>query len=237
MSLFKPAPLEWQQKFAQKCQRVQDARLQRFYAQPLPLACTPINELEMVALDFETTGLDARSDDILSIGLVPFDLQRIYLNQAHHWTVRPRQNLSEESIVIHRITHSDIEHAPDLETILDEVLQQLAGKVVVVHYRHIERDFFDAALRQRIAEGIEFPLLDTLQLESDYLSQTKGGWWRRLKGVKLPSLRLAQTRRRYGLPDYSAHHALTDAIATAELLQAQFAHHYDAQSAVSEFWL
>jgi DNA polymerase-3 subunit epsilon len=33
----------------------------------------------------------------------------------------------------------------------------------------------------------------------------------------VPSTNLTETRRRLGLPDYQAHDALTDAIATAEL--------------------
>ena len=33
----------------------------------------------------------------------------------------------------------------------------------------------------------------------------------------MPSPTLTETRRRLGLPDYQAHDALTDAIATAEL--------------------
>jgi DNA polymerase-3 subunit epsilon len=39
------------------------------------------------------------------------------------------------------------------------------------------------------------------------------------------------------LPDYTPHHALTDAIATAELLQAQIAHHFSPDMPVKDFWL
>lgn len=107
----------------------------------------------------------------------------------------------------------------------------------MVHYRRIEREFLDQALRTRIGEGIEFPVLDTLQIEEDIQQRTSGGLWNKLKGNKPKSLRLAQSRRRYGLPDYTPHHALTDAIATAELLQAQIAHHYQADQPISSLWL
>ena len=107
-------------------------------------------------MDFETTGLDSEHDDIITIGTVPFNLNRIFINQAHHWTVRPRQQLAEESVIIHGITHSDILDAPDLSEVYDQVLQQMAGKIMVVHYQRIEREFFDRALKDRINEGIEF---------------------------------------------------------------------------------
>ncbi|GAL22291.1 DNA polymerase III epsilon subunit [Vibrio maritimus] len=65
-----------------------------------------------MAVDFETTGLNPEKDGILSIGLVPFTLSRIKLNQAAHWTVRPKAKLEEESVVIHGITHNDLIDAP-----------------------------------------------------------------------------------------------------------------------------
>ena len=51
------------------------------------------------------------------------------------------------------------------------------------------------------------------------------------------SIRLADSRQRYGLPHYAAHNALIDAIATAELLQAQVLHHFGPQTRVSDLWL
>ncbi|MDF2154317.1 3'-5' exonuclease [Vibrio sp. CAU 1672] len=235
--LFHPPAIQWPAKFAQKLERVADERLKAFYSEQLPAANTPLTEIEFVALDLETTGLKPDKDDIISIGLVPFNLNRIFLKQARHWIVRPQKQLGEESVIIHGITHSELVDAPDLSDILTELLPCLSGKIVVVHYRRIEREFLDKALRSRIGEGIEFPVLDTLQLEERIQKQLTGGLWNRLKGVKPASLRLAQSRRRYGLPDYTPHHALTDAIATAELLQAQIAHHYAADMPVGDFWL
>ena len=47
----------------------------------------------------------------------------------------------------------------------------------------------------------------------------------------------SDTRRRYGLPFYHPHHALTDALACAELLQAQLITHYGAKTPVGKLWL
>lgn len=235
--IFKSPAVDWHFKFAQKLDRVQDERLKDYYSKPLPAAETPISEVTFLALDFETTGLNPSKDGIITIGLVPFTLNRIYLKQARHWTLRPSQKLEEESVVIHGITHNDILDAPDLNEVLDEVLKAMSGHIPVVHYRRIERNFLDNALRARLGEGIEFPVLDTLEIESQVQHKLAGGLWNKLKGKKPGSVRLGQSRRRYHLPDYTPHHALTDAIATAELLQAQIAHHYDASRPLKEFWL
>ncbi|WP_371876182.1 3'-5' exonuclease [Vibrio sp. HB161653] len=235
-SFFKPPMVQWPLKFEQKLMRTQSPMLRAFYQTPLPNATTPLAEVPFVALDFETTGLDPRKDDIITIGLVPFDLNRIYLNQARHWTLRPSRNLDEKSIVIHGITHSDIQDAPDLIEVLPTLLNALAGKITVVHYRRIEREFLNNAVKNRIGEGIEFPVLDTLDIEQRIQEKLTGGLWNQLKGKKPASVRLGQSRQRYGLPYYSPHHALTDAIATAELLQAQIAHFYKAAKPVGELW-
>ncbi|OXE28107.1 DNA polymerase III subunit epsilon, partial [Vibrio parahaemolyticus] len=86
------------------------------------------------------------------------------------------------------ITHSELIDAPDLSDILGELLPCLSGKIIVVHYRRIEREFLDQALKARIGEGIEFPVLDTLQIEENIQKRSAGGIWNRLKGKRPESL-------------------------------------------------
>lgn len=235
--LFQVPMVDWPRKFEQKSKQCHHPALKQFYSVPLPSASTPLEEVTFLAMDFETTGLNSNNDEIITIGTVPFNLNRIFINQAKHWTVRPRRPLEEESVIIHGITHSDILHAPDISELFPEVLEELAGRVTVVHYQRIEREFFDITLRNRINEGVEFPLLDTLAIEADIQAKHFGGFINKLKGKRPNSVRLGASRQRYGLPPYTPHHALTDAIATAELLQAQIAHHYDRTSPIGRMWL
>ncbi|WP_163833818.1 3'-5' exonuclease [Spartinivicinus ruber] len=229
-------PTSWRKHYDWLHANSQDERLQRFYAAGMVSGKTPINQVALVALDFETTGLDAEQDDVVSIGLVPFTLQRILCREAAEWIVKPVQPLAEESVVIHGITHSEISAAPDLQHILDQLLLALAGKVVVVHCRQIECDFFSRALLRRIGEGIQFPVIDTLELEKRAL-RARQGFVGRLLQQPLGSVRLADCRQRYSLPYYHPHHAMTDALATAELLLAQIAHHYRPDTPISQLWL
>ncbi|MCT7655377.1 3'-5' exonuclease [Oceanimonas sp. NS1] len=189
-----------------------------------------------MALDFETTGLDARKDAIVSVGLVPFSLQRIRCRDAAHWILNPHKPMANETVALHRITHSEVKEAPDLLQVLDDLLAALAGRVVVVHYRRIEQVFFATALKARLYEDIRFPVIDTMELETRFHPR-RLGLWARLRGHKPVSIRLAASRERYHLPYYAPHHALSDALATAELLQAQVAHHYSPDTPLSELWL
>ncbi|MGO1295878.1 MAG: 3'-5' exonuclease [Vibrio sp.] len=229
--------IDWPYKFRSKLKITKHEQLRHFYEATLPEKGTPISDVEFLAMDFETTGLNTDKDEIITIGIVPFSLNRVYLNRARHWTVRPRQKLQDNSVVIHGITHNDIMDAPDLTEIINEVLQAMQGKIMVVHFRKIERTMLDKALKRRIKEGIEFPVVDTMEIENQIQRQAAGNFWNRLLGRRPPSVRLGQSRLRYNLPPYTAHHALTDAIATAELFQAQMAHHFTPDDPIQNFWL
>lgn len=233
----KEAPIpDWPGCFQRLAANARDPRLRQFYRAGVVAADTPLSEVPFVAVDFETTGLDPEIHGIVSIGLVPFDIRRIHCRRARHWIVKPRKPLGKESVVIHGITHTDVRQAPDLLRILEPLLAALAGRILVVHHRGIERAFFDAALRARLGEGIRFPVVDTMDLEARLHRGQAAGFWARLLGRKPVSIRLADSRSRYHLPYYQPHHALTDALATAELLQAQIAHHYTPDTRIGDIW-
>ena len=227
---------DWPQRFAELAAAAHDERLKRFYAAGAVAGDTPLSAVPLMALDVETTGLDPVRDGIVSIGLVPMRLDRILASQSRHWILKPRTALGEESVTIHGITDSQVDTAPDLIEILDEVLQHMAGHVLVVHCSAIERQFLNGALRPRIGEKIEFPVIDTMELEARLLRKKRLGLFARLFGHKQRSIRLAASRSRYGLPRYRPHHALTDALASAELLQAQIAHRFSPETPVSALW-
>ncbi|SFI12728.1 DNA polymerase-3 subunit epsilon [Pseudomonas guineae] len=230
------APLDWAAQFAALAASAQDPSLRAFYQAGSVAADTPLEQVPLLALDVETTGLDANQHAIVSLGLLPFNLKRIRCGEAHYWVVKPASELSSQSVTFHHITHSDIRHAPRLGQILDELLTAMAGKVMVVHYRNIERSFLDQAVREQLGEGLQFPVIDTMQLEARLYPKRQPGWFDRLLGRQPVSIRLADSRQRYNLPSYQAHHALTDALATAELLQAQVATHFASETPVGELW-
>ncbi|NIC41312.1 3'-5' exonuclease [Aquabacterium sp. A08] len=232
-----PAP-DWPARLRAQAAHLRDPRLRAFCAAGTVPGHTPLREVPLLALDLETTGLDPERDGIVSLGLVPLTLERVQASAARHWLLRPRVPLGDAAVTVHGITHQQIDQAPDLDAVLGEVLQALAGHVVVVHCRAVERGFLDSALRRRLGETLDFPVIDTMALEARWRRTPVPLWRRWLGQAPAPvSLRLAACRERYGLPRYRLHHALTDALATAELLQAQVAHHLLPDTPVRELWL
>jgi DNA polymerase-3 subunit epsilon len=229
-------PRDWVEYYSQRSSASMSERVFDFYRQGVINPEIPIAQAPMVAMDFETTGLSAEDSEIVSIGLVPFDIRRIYCAESRHWIVKPVENMTKASIVFHGITHSDVQAAPPLESVLDQVLDAIEGKLVVVHYRYIEREFFNKAVMALLHEPLLFPLVDTMEIEADILKGRQGFFEKILK-KPLEPVRLGYCRRRYQLPHYDGHNALTDAVATAELLQAQIAHHLNPDMPVKVLWV
>ncbi len=236
----------WPEKYRKGAEQAKDARIRAFYEAGCPPSPdTPVRDVPpLVALDFETTGLEADQHSIVSIGLVPFTLTGIQLGQCWHQVVRPPRlpPLHKTSVTIHGITHSEIENAPpDLEDVLDPLFEHLNGRIPpVVHYRNIERPFLNTALQWRLNEQLRFPVIDTMAIEAHlHPNRNPPSRWQQLMGKKPISIRLADSRLRYGLPPhYASHNALIDAIATAELLQAQILHHFSPETPpIGDLWV
>jgi DNA polymerase-3 subunit epsilon len=228
--------VDWVSRFALLAKTSQYPALKAFYHAGVVAATTPLNDVPMVALDFETTGLNSNRDSIVSIGLVNMSLTRIRCADARHWIVKPETQLHSRSVVVHGITHSAVADAPDFSTVIEELLSCLQGKIVIVHHSPIERGFLNAALKRHIHEGIEFPVIDTMAVEARFSRKLATSLWRSLLGRKQASIRLTDSRSRYHLPYYRQHHALTDALACAELLQAQCAKHLAPDTPLNTLW-
>lgn len=227
---------DWAARFRELAGQADHPSLRRFYAAGSVGPERPLADTPLAALDLETTGLDPARHAIVSIGVVPFSIERIRLAESRYGVVRPRRELVSESVTIHHITHEELENAPDFAEVIDDLLAVLAGRVAVVHYRAIERRFLDAAVDERLGEGLAFPLVDTMDLEARVHRRRRPGLLARLMGRRPLSLRLAESRQRYNLPLYTPHHALIDALATAELFQAQVAHRFRADTPIGELW-
>lgn len=165
------------------------------------------------ALDLETGGLDSRHDPLLAIGMVPVREGTIRIGEGYRTLVRPeRAGIDPASVRAHQILPGEVEGAPALAEVLPEVDRRLRGGVLLVHYQSIDvtflrRDFGRAGLRwpsPRVVDTarllVRLGRMGRPDLASDQIERN-----------------LSRARRAHGLPDYEAHDALVDAIATAEL--------------------
>lgn len=184
-----------------------------------PEDAASIASLQLVSLDLETTGLDVKRNRIIAAGWVLVRGDRIIISSAKE--VHARDESAEsvgQSAVIHGILDSDLAEADTLETLLDQLLPALAGRVIIAHAATIERGFLNALLKQLGGTALPNPFIDTLLLERT-LIESRGGTSNEVQG----QLTLEACRARHGLADHQRHSAAADALATAELFLAQVA--------------
>ena len=188
--------------------------LHDFLSVPFPLLSTPFAQIPILAVDFETTGLDAVNDKLLSVGCVDLMHQQIKLSSSYHQIINTKGSLKANNVTIHQITDDQKDQGKPLAEVVEQLLKRLAGKVMLVHFATIERQFLQQACLELYGMAPPFPMIDTLLVAKRQLDK---------KDIAYdPSqLRLSALRATYDFPEHYAHNALNDAIATAELLLAQ----------------
>ncbi|MEY6432939.1 exonuclease domain-containing protein [Thioalkalicoccus limnaeus] len=207
--------LEWRRRL--RLRRAPAGPLRDYLAVPFPDPTTDYRDVEYLAVDLETTGLDPRRDLLLSVGYVLVRGYRIDLTTACHRTVRIDRAIPEASAVIHQITDDQAAKGEELEPVLTGLLEALAGRVMIAHHARIEKGFLSAACRRLFGYDLLMPVADTQALAQRSLE-------RRNMAFKPSDLRLHNLCDRYNLPRYEAHNALSDALAAAELFLAQAAY-------------
>jgi len=201
-----------------------DGALKDFLAVPFPSPKTAFENVPILSVDFETTGLNAVSDKLLSVGYVQMQHSQIQLGKSYHKIINTGQKLKTSNVLIHRITDNKQAQGESLETVIENLLQALAGKVMLVHFSRIERQFLQQACLELYGLAPVFPMIDTLVLAKKRLDK-------RDIAYDPSELRLTNLRSHYHLPNHFAHNALNDAVATAELLLAQLSdEQYEAQT-------
>ena len=196
------------------------AEMKSFYENSVVNFKEDIEKYTIAAIDLETTGLDFEKDEILSIGCVDLGGDTLDLSSCFYDLVKPTHNeITEENIVIHGITHDQIKNAANIEEQLAGWLNVLEGKILLAHHAAVELNFMNNACQKVFKHPFSMPFIDTLLLEKNYLI-------RQYQGIKDGQLRITKCRDRYNLPRYPAHHALKDAISCGELFLAQKQHRY-----------
>lgn len=199
--------------------RARPGPLRDYLSVSLPRKDQDWRAAQYVAIDLETTGLDAERDLILSVGYVVVIGNRIDLSTARHRVVRIDRSIPEASAVIHQITDDQSAGGLELADVLAELLPVLAGKVMIAHHATIETRFLGNACRRLWRVGLPVRVVDT-QVVAHQIFE------RRQIAFKNSDLRLHSLGERYHLPRYGAHNALSDALAAAELFLAMAAYRH-----------
>jgi DNA polymerase III subunit epsilon len=163
---------------------------------------------EWVALDCETTGLDVRRDEIVSIGAVRIVGNRLLTSERLELLVRPERALKADNVRVHRLREQDVAMGIDPAQAMRRLLDFIGSRPLVGYFLE-----FDVAMLNREI----WPLLGVR------LPQKKievSAMYYDFKNRQLPAhqrggmidLRFATMMTDLGLPLHGTHDALSDAV-------------------------
>lgn len=185
-----------------------------------PSKWLPWREVPYSVLDVETTGLNPKRDSVLSIGLVNINDGRIDLSSRWYTLVKPPAGtvVSADSIRIHGLFNGDVAQARPMPDVLQELAQRLRGRVLVVHFARIDIDFLMQALHRFWHVPLRGPAIDTLRLARVIYHNDR--WLTGHDGENLVT-NLEGLAQQFRIPLHMKHHALGDALTTAQLFLVQ----------------
>jgi DNA polymerase-3 subunit epsilon len=176
-----------------------------------------IGKVDFVAFDTELTGLDFKKDSIISIGAVRLRGTKILPTETFYRLVKPECELKSDSVVVHELTHTDLECAEDLLDVVGDFVQFAGNAVLIGHFVHIDLNFVNKVLKQNFGASLKNSAVDTATLH-DWLYENDSQFARHYQGMTTKS-DLFSMAKKYGVEGGKSHNAFSDAYITAQLFQ------------------
>lgn len=119
---------------------------------------------EVISLDLETTSLDPRRADILSIGAVLVRRGKLVMGERLELYVEPPPSLDAESIRIHKLRRADLEGQLQLEQALRQVLAFIGDRPLLGYYLSFDVAVLNRHLRQLLDRQLHNPSIEISSL-------------------------------------------------------------------------
>jgi DNA polymerase-3 subunit epsilon len=160
---------------------------------------------DFVAIDLETTGLDARRDAAVSVAAVPF--RGGEPARGFETLLNPGRAIPLASTRIHGITDAMVSTAPRLDEVLDELDALWGDQVLVGHGVAFDIAVLDRARRDRRRPPLGNSALCTMRLAA----ALHPGW---------SEVTLESVASRFGVPVMGRHTARGDAVIAGAVMIA-----------------
>lgn len=167
-------------------------------------------EDEAVSLDCETTGFDARVDDVISVAAIPIRGNRIVTREAFRAVIRPEAHMRVESMKVHRLLKSDVAEGRSMTEVFPELLRFIGSRPVVGYWIDFDMKMLNKYAAQQL--GIRLPNrrieVSSLYYDRKYTNAPHG---------TVIDLTFNAIRADLGLPPINQHDAFEDALLAAKM--------------------
>jgi DNA polymerase-3 subunit epsilon len=170
-------------------------------------------ENEWVSLDCETTGLNTRTDEIISIGAVRIVGNRIMTSERLELLVRPERGVSAESVRIHRLRERDVAQGLPIDEAMKQLMRFIGSRPLVGYFLEFDLAMLTRAIWPMLGQGLPQPQIEVSALYYDYKFKQLPAYQQQASSNI--DLRFATLMKDLGLPVRDAHDALNDAVMAA----------------------
>ena len=164
-------------------------------------------ENEYVVFDTETTGLNPKEDEILSIGAVKIKGNRILTSQTFEVYLKNTKKINSKSIEIHGIRECDLQDAREVQEGIKDFLRFIGSSPLIGYYLEFDVAMINKYLKPLL--GIKLPN-KMIEVSEIYFDK---------KITLIPQgnidLRFDTILKNYDIPNMGIHNAVNDAIMTA----------------------
>ena len=173
----------------------------------------PPPENEWVSLDCETTGLNVRTDEIVSIGAVRIVGDRIMASERLDLLVRPEHGVSAESVRVHQLRERDLAAGLPAETAAKELMRFIGSRPLVGYFLEFDVAMLHRVIWPLIGQGLPQPKIEVSGMYYDHKYRQLPAYLQQ-QNPEI-DLRFATMMTDLGLPLRDAHDALNDAVMAA----------------------
>ena len=162
---------------------------------------------EYVCFDCETTGLDPKKDDIVSIGAVIIKDNTIVASKKFVKFVKPKTKLQANAIKVHHIRECDLKDAEDIDTVIEEFLHFIGNRTLVGYYLEFDVAMINKYVKPKLGITLPNKILEVSALYYDYKIE-------RIPQANI-DLRFNTIMNELKIPSFGKHDAYSDAMMTS----------------------
>ncbi len=170
-------------------------------------------ENEWVAVDCETTGLDVRKDQIISVGAVRIVGGTIMTSERLELLIKPEKDVSAESVRVHRLRQRDLMEGMPIEDAMRKLMRFIGARPLVGYYLEFDLAMLNRAIWPLLGLHLPQQKIEVSSLYYDYKFRQLPPYAQQANPDI--DLRFATIMQDLGLPTREAHDALNDAVMTA----------------------
>jgi DNA polymerase-3 subunit epsilon len=162
-----------------------------------------LHSLTFCVFDLETTGGNHQYDKIIEIGLVR--IKELKIVDQKSFLIKPEVQIPDFIQKLTNIKESDVNNAPLIEEVMDEILEFMGDSILVAHNTSFDIPFFNSVLKR-----LNRPELTNKSICTNLMTK-----------YMIPNLlssNLNYMSKIFNLTHQKAHRALDDSLASAELL-------------------